>query len=395
MREFGRKFRKQLALPLLAALAGAWLPTGCAVVVPEAARQVRALIAPPQPVLPSDQRLIAEADVAIADGDYAAAEAYLDATLSVNPYHAGAVRRLAEIYRLTDRKRKAYELDRLDPKTVTTFVPEGAELIEIDPAGRILGRFATLARLRDAGLIAPEEFALRRSANLGALLPLTQPPPALSSSLPAPRAKDVIARLEAIAQFYMIGAIDVGAYESERFAILDGLMPLPPDGDAEPLDAAPLDPETHQAWLDRLLAAELISPGEYDVEGAALIGLFLPAAAPAAAVGQQTPPGGAAADRSLDATGLPALGPVLVTRIDVHLALSRTPERARRNWEELRAANSDVLGGLEPRIARIELGDDKGVFFQLSAGPLADMAAAEALCDTLVRRRLYCAPMIF
>ena len=58
-------------------------------------------------------------------------------------------------------------------------------------------------------------------------------------------------------------------------------------------------------------------------------------------------------------------------------------------------ANSDVLAGLEPRIARIDLGDDKGVFFQLSAGPLADMAAAEALCDTLVRRRLYCAPMIF
>ena len=41
MGEFGRTFSKQLALPLLAALAGAWLLPGCATLVPEAARQVR------------------------------------------------------------------------------------------------------------------------------------------------------------------------------------------------------------------------------------------------------------------------------------------------------------------------------------------------------------------
>lgn len=91
----------------------------------------------------------------------------------------------------------------------------------------------------------------------------------------------------------------------------------------------------------------------------------------------------------------PALRPEITTRVDIHLALSRTPERAQRNWEDLHRAHGDVLDGLEPRIARIDLGADRGIYFQLSAGPLADMAAAEALCNTLVRRRLYCAPMIF
>ena len=41
------------------------------------------------------------------------------------------------------------------------------------------------------------------------------------------------------------------------------------------------------------------------------------------------------------------------------------------------------------------LGAGKGVFFRLSAGPLADMAAAEALCGKLMRRSLYCAPLVF
>ncbi|MFP6744820.1 MAG: hypothetical protein VCB77_06495 [Alphaproteobacteria bacterium] len=56
-------------------------------------------------------------------------------------------------------------------------------------------------------------------------------------------------------------------------------------------------------------------------------------------------------------------------------------------------AHGDVLDGLEPRIARIDLGADRGIYFQLSAGPLAD--TVEALCNTLVRRRLYYAPIIF
>ncbi len=61
----------------------------------------------------------------------------------------------------------------------------------------------------------------------------------------------------------------------------------------------------------------------------------------------------------------------------------------------LRAAHGDVLEGLKPRIARVDLGPDTGVFFRLRAGPLADEAAAWALCQELKQRDVYCAPSVF
>jgi outer membrane murein-binding lipoprotein Lpp len=407
VRQFNKTSRRNATTPILVALAAAWMLSGCsaAALIPEAARQVKDIIKSAQPELPSDQRLIAEADMALAAGDVATAEAYLDATLSGNPYHKDALSRLAEIYRLTDRSEMALEIDHLDPGIIaSSYVPEGVEFVAYDAESKIIERFATLARLLNTELISPEEYALRRSANLGALLPLTQPPPALATDQPAPLANDMISRLEAIAQFYMIGALDAEAYKAERSGILAGLMPLPTDADEAPEIARTIDPEFHQIRLERLLTAELISRGEYDSESAALLSLFTPAAAPANIMAEQMaalenpviprqetdPDMGAMENRER-----PALGPEITTRVDVHLALTRTPERAQRNWEDLHQAHSDVLDGLEPRIARIDLGDERGIYFQLSAGPLADIEAAEALCNTLVRRRLYCAPMIF
>ncbi|MFP6743050.1 MAG: hypothetical protein VCD33_15730 [Alphaproteobacteria bacterium] len=389
------------------ALAAAWILTGCsaAALIPEAARQVKEIIKPAQPEVPSDQRLIAEADRALVAGDVATAEAYLNVILSSNPYQKVARAKLAVIYRMTSRPQMAFEVDHLDPPTLAASYDHRdmnprADHIET----RIVGRFATLMRLLNTELIAPEEYALRRSANLGALLPLTQPPPALRTDQPAPLANDMISRLEAIAQFYMIGALDAEAYKAERSGILAGLIPLPSDADEAPEIARAVDPELHQIRLERLLAAELISTGEYETESATLLGLFTPAAAPADIMAEQM----AALDNpvmprreadtdigAMENRKRPALGPEITTRVDVHLALTRTPERAQRNWEDLHQAHGDVLDGQEPRIARIDLGDERGIYVQLSAGPLADIEAAEALCNTLVRRRLYCAPMIF
>ena len=236
-----------------------------------------------------------------------------------------------------------------------------------------------------------------------------------------------------------------------------------------------LDPEAHQAWLDRLLATKLITPREYAKENAALVGLYAPAAgsmedadsppsgrlsmidrpiavmdeaamdreaAMAAADGiapparppitqapmapnaarltaQKPPPpaapapapaeadeaDGEAADIELgslagdaataDRPAAPTPEESSVTRINIHLALSRTPESAQRSWETLQQANGLALEGLIPRVSRVDLGGGKGVFFQLSAGPLADMAAAEALCGELLSRDFYCAPLVF
>jgi len=78
---------------ILVALAATCMLSGCAatVLIPEAARQVRQIIESTRLDVPSDQRLFAEADAALAAGDLATAEAYCEAILSNNPYHKQAL----------------------------------------------------------------------------------------------------------------------------------------------------------------------------------------------------------------------------------------------------------------------------------------------------------------
>jgi hypothetical protein len=79
----------------------------------------------------------------------------------------------------------------------------------------------------------------------------------------------------------------------------------------------------------------------------------------------------------------------------VHIATFRTPERALRAWQELKALHGDVFGPLSPRIVAIDLGSEGGKFFQLYAGPIPDREAAQLLCGDIERRNLYCEPTIF
>ena len=58
-------------------------------------------------------------------------------------------------------------------------------------------------------------------------------------------------------------------------------------------------------------------------------------------------------------------------------------------WNRIIAKNKDALVGLAPTVARVDLGD-KGVFFRLRAGPLADRAAADSLCATLSAQNVGC-----
>lgn len=345
--------------------------------------------------------LKSRAGVATAAGRYAEAEAYLDAALSVDPYDDQALRQLAVIYRLTGRPERALrfehmagDLDMADAGLWT--VSEAATIIPDDTNN--VERFVVLKRLFRAELISEEEYEARREANLGALLPLTYPSPALDASRTPPRGRDVVERLDTITRFRDIGVLIDDAYNLERDAILDGLMPLPSRLRETAVMPEALDPEAHQQWLDHLLDFALITPREYEKESAALVGVYMPAAgymddadnAPSGSLSLN--------DRSftiMDETQVRAPAADSITRINIHLALSRTPESARRSWEDLQQANGLSLDGLIPRVTRVDLGDGKGVFFQLSAGPLANMAAAEALCDELLSRDFYCAPVVF
>ena len=381
---------------------------------------------------------------ATAAGRYAEAEAYLDAALSVDPYDDQALRQLAVIYRLTGRPARALSFEQmagdLDLADGGLWSVRDAASIVSDDANSV-ERFIVLNRLYRAVLVSKAEYQARRKANLGALLPLTYPPPALDAARTPPRGGDVVERLDAITRFRDIGVLDNDAYNLERDAVLDGLMPLPSrlSETAAAVRPEALDPEAHQLWLDHLLDIKLITLWEYTAESAVLVGVYTPAAgtiddADSAVSGNLSmndrpftvmdeaamareeeamiSGGEAVGDANLALSSLndtlEAGGPAVmdetqgrsatadsITRISIHLALSRTPESARRSWEALQEANGLSLDGLIPRVSRVDLGGGKGVFFQLSAGPLANMAAAEALCDELLSRDFYCAPLVF
>lgn len=73
----------------------------------------------------------------------------------------------------------------------------------------------------------------------------------------------------------------------------------------------------------------------------------------------------------------------------IQLASARSEEGALGEWNRIIAKNKDVLAGLTPSVAKVDLGD-KGVFFRLRAGPLADRAAADSLCASLSSQNVGC-----
>ncbi|MCH8835441.1 MAG: SPOR domain-containing protein [Proteobacteria bacterium] len=74
----------------------------------------------------------------------------------------------------------------------------------------------------------------------------------------------------------------------------------------------------------------------------------------------------------------------------VQLAAVRSLERAQGEWDRLRRKNTDLLGKLALSVVKADLGPKKGVFYRLRAGPLADEAAARALCAKLASRKVGC-----
>jgi len=74
----------------------------------------------------------------------------------------------------------------------------------------------------------------------------------------------------------------------------------------------------------------------------------------------------------------------------VQLAAARSPQGARSEWERLRKKHLDLLGDLELKVTKADLGARKGVYYRLRAGPLADEKAARQLCQQLTKRQVGC-----
>lgn len=104
-------------------------------------------------------------------------------------------------------------------------------------------------------------------------------------------------------------------------------------------------------------------------------------------------PSGGAANGSVEPVQIAVKEPGDAAELLAHIASYRSPENAERGWGKLTAANGDLLSALSHEVREVDLGPDKGVFFRLFAGPLADRAAADTLCGALKSRGLYCMPM--
>ncbi|HLY58582.1 MAG TPA: SPOR domain-containing protein [Stellaceae bacterium] len=66
----------------------------------------------------------------------------------------------------------------------------------------------------------------------------------------------------------------------------------------------------------------------------------------------------------------------------VQIAATRDDATARSEWAKLQKAHPDLLGSLSVTVVRADLGD-KGIFFRVQAGPIADHAQADKLCGEL------------
>lgn len=86
----------------------------------------------------------------------------------------------------------------------------------------------------------------------------------------------------------------------------------------------------------------------------------------------------------------PAAAPAAEARgYRLQVGAVRSPEAAKQEWERLKRLHGDVLGSLGVVTERVDLGQ-RGVFYRIQAGPIADAATAERDCNELKQHGAGC-----
>jgi hypothetical protein len=75
--------------------------------------------------------------------------------------------------------------------------------------------------------------------------------------------------------------------------------------------------------------------------------------------------------------------------VRLQLGAVRSESEARGTWDRLKQRNADLLGKLSGGTIRAELGD-KGVYYRIQTGPVADPSTADRICGELRQRHLAC-----
>lgn len=250
-----------------------------------------------------------------------------------------------------------------------------------------VGRFRTLKRLLDEGLVTPDEYRARRAANIGALLPYTSAPPSTGLDRPVPGEEAVVARLRALAQTLETRAITPSQQAAERGVILESLLPEKPRQVEVPARPPRDLLEAGQAVgrVERILATGLIGADEAAKEKAAINQRL------GAALASQRVDGTVTGLRQapLPAPAAPAPSSAgKATTWGVALASAASEADAKSAWGRIKAKFPQELGGFDASFKAV--GGAKR--YRVVAGPLADKAAATKLCKTLKLHRQSCDP---
>jgi tetratricopeptide (TPR) repeat protein len=313
---------------------------------------------------PSKDLLLADQGYkALSEGNYHDAETYLNSALDANPSNPYALLNMGVVYENTQRLDQAREMYArvvlIDPqseaKESTDEGMVGAPLAEIARQNLVrlnartkvpedspqfstgAARLDILEQLLEAGLISANEFAARAPS---------KDDPRLPQNEVLPPASKIVNRLASLELYRQTELISNRAYDFERSALLDALLPIAPAPAPAPTATAP----------EATSAPEVLVPTQTS------------AAPPAPATSSGD--------------------------MRVHIASYSSVEDAKLGWAELQQTHEDLLGPLSLDIAEVDLGPDQGIYYRVQACPVGDVEAAKALCAQLESREHYCAPAI-
>jgi len=178
----------------------------------------------------------------------------------------------------------------------------------------------------------------------------------------------------------------------ERAPSVERLMPppetplKPPGGGA--MKPAPVAGKTSELLRDSTISAPVetpVTPSVSQITSENKDEIAPKKAGPMAAVVAKPP-----APAPAPAPPAPPVPPASKKPFKVQLGAVRSPQRASQEWERLRRNHGDLLRRMDLFVTKADLGAEKGVFYRMRAGPIADEATARGVCATLIMRKVGC-----